>query len=122
MSRKDPPRGAEQSAEHGVERGVNRAPDRRSGDAGTADPPQPPLRVTVYHGDLRSVGLPVIVGSNDGTPIRGAERAVDEFLDGAVSRRAALRRLHGAAGTCELFTARGGAGARGGGDRAGQPR
>ena len=94
-------------SEEDPHRGIDRSPVGGSGTPRDADPPQPPLRVTVYHGDLGSVGLPVIVGSNDGTPIRGAERTVDEFLDGAVSRRAALRRLHGAAGTCELFTARG---------------
>ena len=91
-----------------LSRGIDRSPVGRGDGAPDAGPRQPPLAVTVHHGDLRYVGLPVIVGSNDGTPIRGAERAVDDFLEGAVRRRAALRRLHGAAGTCELFTARGG--------------
>jgi len=87
-------------------RGIDRSPKPTGMGGAASTGTQKKLTLSVQHGDLRYCGLPVIVGSYDGTPIRGAERAVDEHLDGAVRRRSALRRLHGAAGTCELFIAR----------------
>ena len=84
-------------------RGVDREPVRFPLEI----PRGPTLTISVYHGDLRHVGLPVIVGSNDGTPLRGAERDVDESLGGAVRRRVELRNRLGERGSCESFTARG---------------
>ncbi|HEX7303716.1 CHAT domain-containing protein, partial [Lentzea sp.] len=61
------------------------------------------LKVGVVHGDLRWEGGAVLVGHQDGTPISGAEKALDAHLGGALERRAAYRQYPGRLGTCEVF-------------------
>ncbi|MFD9704460.1 CHAT domain-containing protein [Lentzea sp. NPDC059081] len=61
------------------------------------------LKVGVVHGDLRWEGGAVLVGHQDGTPISGAEKALDAHLQGALERRAAFRQYPGRLGTCEVF-------------------
>ncbi|MFI9813775.1 CHAT domain-containing protein [Saccharothrix variisporea] len=63
------------------------------------------LRVGVVHGDLRWAGGAVLVGHQDGTPISGAEQALDACLGGALERRVAFRQYPGRLGTCEVFGA-----------------
>ncbi|HUQ55586.1 CHAT domain-containing protein [Lentzea sp.] len=63
------------------------------------------LKVGVVHGDLRWEGGAVLVGHQDGTPISGAEKALDSHLKGALERRAAFRQYPGRLGTCEVFDA-----------------
>jgi hypothetical protein len=53
-------------------------------------PPSPTLRLRVSHGDLRDAIYPVLVGHFSGEPLRRAERAADEALSGALSRRATV--------------------------------
>ncbi|HWO68335.1 MAG TPA: CHAT domain-containing protein, partial [Umezawaea sp.] len=66
------------------------------------------LRVAVVHGHLDSVTGPVLVGHQDGTSIGGAEKAVDNLLDGALERRLDMRQFPGQLGTCEVFGTVGG--------------
>ncbi|MGW6929788.1 DUF7379 domain-containing protein [Lentzea sp. NPDC054927] len=61
------------------------------------------LRVSVVHGDLESVPGPVLVGHQDGTPVGGAEQALNERLNGALKRRLDMRQYPGPLGTCEVF-------------------
>ncbi|MFS8097898.1 CHAT domain-containing protein [Lentzea alba] len=61
------------------------------------------LRVCVMHGDLGSVQDPVLVGHQDGTPVGGAEKALDTRLKGALIRRLELRQYPGPLNTCEVF-------------------
>jgi CHAT domain-containing protein len=61
------------------------------------------LRVGVVHGDLRAAEGAVLVGHQDGTPISGAERALDSHLAGALERRIAFRQYPGRLGTSEVF-------------------
>lgn len=63
----------------------------------------PALRVSVVHGDLRAVTGPILVGHQDGTPIAGAERALDTRLSGTLSRRLGLGAYPGPLGTSEVF-------------------
>lgn len=53
-------------------------------------PPSSTLKLRVSHGDLRDALYPVLVGHYTGEPLRPAERAVDEALSGALSRRGAV--------------------------------
>lgn len=64
---------------------------------------RPALRVAVVHGHLRSARCPIMVGHQDGTPLNGAEKALDTYLGGALNRRAALGQYPGPLGTCEVF-------------------
>lgn len=66
------------------------------------------LTVGVVHGDLRWEEGAVLVGHQDGTPISGAEKALDAHLKGALERRAAFRQYPGRLGTCEVFESSGG--------------
>jgi CHAT domain-containing protein len=61
------------------------------------------LKVSVVHGDLGPVAGPVLVGHQDGTPISGAETALNERLAGALTRRLDMRQYPGPLGTCETF-------------------
>ncbi|MBD3944270.1 CHAT domain-containing protein [Nocardioides ganghwensis] len=71
----------------------------------TVPGPQPvSLLVRVTHGDLRVGDGPWIVGAQDGTPIGGAEKALDQRLDGALSTHRILGQYPGPAGTLQLFT------------------
>jgi CHAT domain-containing protein len=63
-----------------------------------------PLQVCVVHGNLEAVDAKVIVGSIDGTPIGGAEEALDRRLQGALARHRLLNQYVGPLGTCQLFT------------------
>ncbi len=60
------------------------------------------LRVSVVHGNLRNIDTPLLVGTYDGTPLDGAERALDRELGGALSRRMALSQFPGPAGTYDV--------------------
>ncbi|TGN64047.1 CHAT domain-containing protein [Nocardioides eburneiflavus] len=62
------------------------------------------LLVRVTHGDLRVGDGPWIVGAQDGTPIGGAEKALDQRLDGALSTHRILGQYPGSTGTIQLFT------------------
>ena len=72
---------------------------------GTSTPSavRPPLRVSVVHGDLDALGVPVLVGTYDGTPIAGAGRRVNGMLHGALERRVLLGQYPGPAGTVTTF-------------------
>ncbi|MGH3615738.1 MAG: CHAT domain-containing protein [Pseudonocardia sp.] len=61
------------------------------------------LQISVMHGDLRYAGAPVLVGTYDGTPLKGADSVLDRHLGGALGRRAGLGQHPGRAGTCEVF-------------------
>jgi CHAT domain len=69
---------------------------------GPADAPDV-LRIEVVHGHLRTERAPMIVGHQEDTPISGAERALDQHLDGALRRRLDLGQYPGPLHTCELF-------------------
>ncbi len=62
-----------------------------------------PLRVSVVHGNLAHVRHPLLVGSQDGTPIKGAELALDRRMNRALSDRIALGQLAGRLGTCDVL-------------------
>ncbi len=64
---------------------------------------QTTLEVKVVHGNLAGASEKFIVGSQFGTPIAGAEKALDARLDGALSRHRLLGQYPGARGTCQLF-------------------
>lgn len=110
---------------------LERRPEpRRSGDTLTAAPesipvvfptgddlvtaamgaPEPPprerakLQVRVVHGNLTGAGEMIIVGTQNGTPIAGAERALDLRLDEVLSRHRLLGEYPGPLGTCQLFS------------------
>lgn len=71
----------------------------------TVPGPQPvSLLVRVTHGDLRVGDGPWLVGAQDGTPIGGSEKALDQRLDGALSTHRILGQYPGATGTLQLFT------------------
>jgi hypothetical protein len=61
------------------------------------------LRVSVLHGHLKWVEEPVLVGHQDGTPVGGAEVALNRHLKNALKRRLNLRQYPGPLGTCEVF-------------------
>lgn len=67
--------------------------------------PQPlSLLVRVTHGDLRVGDGPWVVGAQDGTPIGGSEKALDQRLDGALSTHRTLGQYPGPLGSLQLFT------------------
>ena len=51
---------------------------------------QPSFRVSVVHSDLRYARYPVMVGHYEGDTIIGAEKILDELLEGALSQRYSL--------------------------------
>lgn len=67
------------------------------------DGPASTLRVRVVHGDLKTLRGTTIVGHQEATPIGGAERAADDYLDGALDRRLAWGQYPGRLGTSEVF-------------------
>jgi hypothetical protein len=70
---------------------------------------RPVLQVSIVHGDIRRTHGAIMVGHQDGTPIAGAERALDERLVGILKRRIGLSAYPGPLGTSEVFgTADGG--------------
>lgn len=62
----------------------------------------PQVQVSVVHGDLRFVGLPVAVGHYQGDEIVSAEAVLDGLLTGRLRRRYNLGLYPGAAGTHEI--------------------
>ena len=64
---------------------------------------RPVLRVSVVHGDVRCSHGAIVVGHQDGTPIAGAERALDQRLGGVLNRRIGLNAYPGPLGTSEVF-------------------
>ncbi|MGH3360675.1 MAG: CHAT domain-containing protein, partial [Nocardioidaceae bacterium] len=61
------------------------------------------LVVSIVHGNLTSAPEKLIVGTQYGTPMGGAEKALDERLDGALQRHRMLGQYPGPLGTCQLF-------------------
>lgn len=61
--------------------------------------PLPPISVRVTWGNLRYARDPVVVGHYVGDQIVSAERALDTFLNGALSQRLSLGRYPGELGT-----------------------
>ncbi|MGD9960115.1 CHAT domain-containing protein [Nocardioides sp.] len=61
------------------------------------------LSVRVVHGNLAGASEKLIVGTQFGTPIAGAEKALDARLDGVLARHRLLRQYPGPRGTCQLF-------------------
>ena len=61
-----------------------------------------PLSVTVRHGSIEHVRIPVIVGHLQGTPLSGPEERLDLLCDGELSARRALRRYAGVIGEVVL--------------------
>lgn len=76
--------------------GISDAPPRRAA--------RPRTEVRVAHGDLRFARDHVLVGHYPGTSLRGGEAALDEILDGRLSRAARLGIYPGALQTCQVFT------------------
>jgi hypothetical protein len=86
---------AAQAAEQGVEAEATDADE---------DPDRPRTRVRVSHGDLRFARHHVLVGHYPGSTIIGGEGALDELLDGRLSRAALLGIYPGPLETCQVFT------------------
>lgn len=61
------------------------------------------LDVSVVHGNLTAARERIVVGTQDGTPIGGAEKALDERLEGALSRHRLVGQYPGRLGSCQLF-------------------
>ncbi|GAA2481665.1 CHAT domain-containing protein [Terrabacter carboxydivorans] len=81
----------------------------QTGDAGAgtdpdADPSRPLTRVRISHGDLRFARHHVVVGHYPGSTLVGGEGALDELLDGRLSRAAMLGIYPGPIETCQIFT------------------
>ncbi|HET8988315.1 MAG TPA: CHAT domain-containing protein, partial [Humibacillus sp.] len=68
------------------------------------DPLRPRTRVRVSHGDLRFARHHVLVGHYPGGTLIGAEAALDDLLDGRLSRAALLGIYPGPLETCQVFT------------------
>lgn len=64
------------------------------------------IRVTIRHGDLAYARHPVVVGHYLGDTVVSAEKALDERLEGALSRRLRLGLYPGALGTHAVFLQR----------------
>lgn len=69
-----------------------------------ADPSRPLTRVRISHGDLRFARHHVLVGHYPGSTLVGGEGALDELLDGRLSRAAVLGIYPGPIETCQVFT------------------
>jgi hypothetical protein len=69
-----------------------------------ADPSRPLTRVRISHGDLRFARHHVLVGHYPGSTLVGGEGALDELLDGRLSRAALLGIYPGPIETCQVFT------------------
>lgn len=68
---------------------------------------RPVLRVSVVHGDVKRTDGAIMVGHQDGTPIAGAEGALDARLGGVLNRRIALNAYPGPLGISEVFNTAG---------------
>ncbi|HET7801804.1 MAG TPA: CHAT domain-containing protein [Humibacillus xanthopallidus] len=89
------------------------APAATTAPAATAAPAEPddgqdpdrlPTTVRVSHGDLRFARHHVLVGHYPGGTLIGAEAALDDLLDGRLSRAALLGIYPGPLETCQIFT------------------
>lgn len=65
--------------------------------------PQRTLTVRICHGSVTAATELIIIGTQYGTPMAGAEKALDERLAGALSRHRLLGQYPGPVGTCQLF-------------------
>jgi len=79
------------------------APGPGEGDE-DVDPSRPRTRVRISHGDLRFARHHVLVGHYPGSTLVGGEGALDELLDGRLSRAAMLGIYPGPIETCQVFT------------------
>src|SRR6478736_4782016 len=79
------------------------APGPGEGDE-DVDPSRPRTRVRISHGDLRFARHHVLVGHYPGSTLVGGEGALDELLDGRLSRAALLGIYPGPIETCQVFT------------------
>ena len=61
-----------------------------------------PLSVTVRHGSIEHLSVPVIVGHLQGTPLSGPEERLDRLCDGELSERRLLGRYAGDVGEVVL--------------------
>ncbi|MBD8869308.1 CHAT domain-containing protein [Nocardioides donggukensis] len=61
------------------------------------------LDVSVVHGNLTAARERLVVGTQDGTPMGGAEKALDERLEGALSRHRLVGQYPGRLSSCQLF-------------------
>ncbi|WP_323096178.1 CHAT domain-containing protein [Intrasporangium sp. YIM S08009] len=73
-------------------------------DAPDAPDPRPRPTVHVAHGDLRFARNHLIIGHYAGSTLVGGEAALDQLLDGRLSRAAMLGIYPGALETCQVFT------------------
>lgn len=63
------------------------------------------LQVSVLHGDLNHTNHPILLGHYEGDTIAGAERVVDNMVQGALSQRYHLGRYPGRNGTAAVALA-----------------
>ncbi|TQM57429.1 CHAT domain-containing protein [Humibacillus xanthopallidus] len=80
------------------------APYAPSASDDEQDPDRLPTIVRVSHGDLRFARHHVLVGHYPGGTLIGAEAALDDLLDGRLSRAAVLGIYPGPLETCQIFT------------------
>jgi CHAT domain-containing protein len=66
---------------------------------------QSTLHVSVLHGDLNHTNHPILLGHYEGDTIAGAERVVDNMVEGALSQRYHLGRYPGRNGTAAVALA-----------------
>ncbi|CUS31294.1 hypothetical protein COMA1_10038 [Candidatus Nitrospira nitrosa] len=66
---------------------------------------QSTLQVSVLHGDLNHTNHPILLGHYEGDTIAGAERVVDNMVQGALSQRYHLGRYPGRNGTAAVAIA-----------------
>lgn len=78
--------------------------DSDDSDDADVDPSRPLTRVRISHGDLRFARHHVLVGHYPGSTLVGGEGALDELLDGRLSRAALLGIYPGPIETCQVFT------------------
>ncbi|MEE4287534.1 MAG: CHAT domain-containing protein, partial [Mariniphaga sp.] len=64
---------------------------------------QPPLGVSISHGDLYYSRFPVLAGHFDGDGILYAEKAIDKYLGGTLSHHHRLGIYPGTAGSSDIF-------------------
>lgn len=63
------------------------------------------VHVSVVHGDLNHTNHPILLGHYEGDTIAGAERVVDNMVQGALSQRYHLGRYPGRNGTAAVALA-----------------
>ena len=64
---------------------------------------QPPIGVSISHGDLFYSGFPVLAGHFDGDGILYAEKAIDKYLGGALNYHHRLGIYPGTTGSSDIF-------------------